>query len=513
MRMDAMHRPVIDRTYPQTAFEAAPRFLDPLQLLVPQGQIGWREAIIVTMHHKLAIHLFGGTPFGGVDAQEAAFGQAQIAPIATAGPQLTYPFAVALTTDGFERRQFGLEFTQDLLAVDPLAFFLLGIVAHDIATTALALAHHHCLDPQVVRYLLKTPWALEDVVGHFVAAAHRHTDDVFTPARAEPLEVLLGNHPGIAHEDATAQFPPLQIVFDLGHGCDIHGIAREHPVSHRQAIAGDRQPNDDLRGITAAIFRHPPLAWCLIGLGTCRYAAFHQVVITIALIHLVDFKMQGGGVVEDQLHIQVEQIGEAEIQRLLNIFLVSFKHIHGAVEMVQIERVRSCNTDVLTQPLLITVELGAGRTGSVGYHGKERPFDREIEFAALELLRDDIGEAQALPQRFQDVEWAVGPGINQAPLGGVLHNLVGITFFKDTAGEVAQTLCCLGVLSAAAIVEHADLRALFVRIPHALDQLKMGDEGAISTFLTGFTHIHVRKDKEVHSFMSSQTCKSMYLGF
>src|SRR3989440_8726066 len=193
MRMDAMHRPVIDRTYSQAAFEAAPRSLDPLQLLVPQGQIRWREAIIVAMHHKLAIHLFGDTPFGGVNAQEAAFGQAQIAPIATAGPQLTYPFAGALTSDVFERRQFGLEFMQELLAVGPLAFFLLGIVAHDIATTALALTHHHFLDPQVLRHLLQTTRAPEDVVGHLVAAAHRHTDDVFAPARAEPLEVLLGH--------------------------------------------------------------------------------------------------------------------------------------------------------------------------------------------------------------------------------------------------------------------------------------------------------------------------------
>src|SRR5262249_30427430 len=109
------------------------------------------------MHHKLAIQLFGGTPFGGVKAQEAALGQAQIAPIATAGPQLTYPFAVALTSDVFERRQCGLECTQELLAVGPLAFFLLGIVAHDIATTALALSPPHCLAPQVVRYLLQPP--------------------------------------------------------------------------------------------------------------------------------------------------------------------------------------------------------------------------------------------------------------------------------------------------------------------------------------------------------------------
>jgi len=35
----------------------------------------------------------------------------------------------------------------------------------------------------------------------------------------------------------------------------------------------------------------------------------------MALIHLVDFKVQGRGIVEDQLYIQVEQIGEAEIER------------------------------------------------------------------------------------------------------------------------------------------------------------------------------------------------------
>jgi hypothetical protein len=61
---------------------------------------------------------------------------------------------------------------------------------------------------------------------------------------------------------------------------------------------------------------------------------------------------------------------------------------------------------------------------------------------------------------------------------------------------VSQALRRFGILGAAAIVENADLRALFVRIPHALGQLKMGDEGAIRAFLTGFTQVHVRKYKE-----------------
>jgi len=350
-------------------------------------------------------------------------------------------------------------------------------------------------------------------VGDLVPASHWHTDDVFAPARAEPIEVILGDHARIAHKDATAQLPPLQIVFDLGHGCDIHGIAREHPVAHRQAIACPRQPKHHLRGIGAAIFRHPPFAQRLIDFGTCRHAAFHQILLAMALIHLIAFKVQGRGIVEDQLYIQVEQIGEAAIERVFNPVFMGFEQIHGAVEMVQIERVRSRNADVLTQPLLITVEFGAGRTGAVGHHGKEGAFDGEIEFAALELIRDDVGEAQSLPQRFQDVERAIGPGIDQAPLGGVLHNCFGIASFEDTVGEVSQALRRFGILGAAAIVENADLRALFVRIPHALGQLKMRDEGAISAFLTGFTQIHVRKDKEVKSLMSSQICKFMYLGF
>jgi hypothetical protein len=188
---------------------------------------------------------------------------------------------------------------------------------------------------------------------------------------------------------------------------------------------------------------------------------------------------------------------------------LGFEHIHGAVEMMQIERVRALNTDVLTQPLLITVKLGAGGPGAVGDQGKERAFDGAVEFAALELLRDDVGEAQALPQRFQDVKRAIGPGIDHAPLGGGLPKRCGITSCEDTASELSQAFRRLGSLSAAARVENADLRAFFMRIPHALDQLKRRDEGAISTFLTGFTHRHVRKGKEVQSLMSRQTCKSM----
>jgi hypothetical protein len=129
------------------------------------------------------------------------------------------------------------------------------------------------------------------------------------------------------------------------------------------------------------------------------------------------------------------------------------------------------------------------------------------------VVCDDVGEAQALPQRFQDVERAIGPGIEQAPRGRVLHHRFGLTCFEETASELPQAFRRFGILDTATVVEKADLRALFVRIPHALDQLQMRDEGAVSTFVTGFTYVHVRKDEEVKSLMASQIYTSMYLGF
>src|SRR5262249_9078811 len=149
-----------------------------------------------------------------------------------------------------------------------------------------------------------------------------------------------------------------------------------------------------------------------------------------------------------------------EIERLFNPVFMGFEQIHGAVEMLESQGLSTLNADVLAQPLFITVEFRTGHTSPVGHHGKESPFDREIEFPTLQLVCDDIGEAQSLPKRFQDVERTIGPGIDQAPLGGVLHNLFRLTFFEDTAGEVSQALRGSRILGSTAIMENADLRAL-----------------------------------------------------
>ena len=148
-----------------------------------------------------------------------------------------------------------------------------------------------------------------------------------------------------------------------------------------------------------------------------------------------------------------------------------------------------------------------------GPHGKARPGDWDSECAARAWLRDALGEAQALPQRVYDGEGAVGPGIHHAPLGGGRPHRLGSTFVQDTAGEVAPTLGGLGLRSAAALGEQADLRARFVRMPHALAPLKRRDEGASSPFWPGCPPRHGRQEKGVPACRASQPCPSRSLGF
>jgi hypothetical protein len=107
--------------------------------------------------------------------------------------------------------------------------------------------------------------------------------------------------------------------------------------------------------------------------------------------------MQGGGIVEHQFHSKAEQVGEAAIEGLRNRLLVGFEHIHRAVEMMQGQAIGPVNAHIFTQPLLRTLELGTGRTGPVGHHGKERTFDSKVDFMVGELLGDNLVDTQSMP--------------------------------------------------------------------------------------------------------------------
>jgi hypothetical protein len=320
-----MHRPGGDRPHLAAAFAGPPGLVDPVPLWSPPGHLGRTQAVIVARHHACAIELCGGAAVSGVQPEPPALGQTSRAPLATTGPQLTHPFALALALPCLYRSPGTREGSQERAAVSPRAVFLLRIRADHIAPTARTLSPHHVLAAPVVRHRRQTPRALADVVGDLGAASPRHPDDVGAPARAASLEGVLGAHPGLAHKDATAQFPPLQSVFAVGHRRALHGMAWQHPVSHWQAIAGPRQPAHPLRGIGTAILRQAPGAWRLGDLGTCRHAAFHQRLVTVARSDRVACQVPGRGSGAEQLPSKMAQSSEAAIERLCKPIFVGFE--------------------------------------------------------------------------------------------------------------------------------------------------------------------------------------------
>ena len=493
----AMHRPVIPRTHPQAACERTPRLLNPLPWLVTQRQVGWRQAIVMALHHQWAVQLRFRAVLGRGNPSQPACGQAQIPTVTTARPQRTPPLAMALTPDLLQRGQLGLECVSDLAAMGALAFFLCGMVTHHVATTTCAFAHDSFLDAQVVRPRLVTPWTLEDLVGPLIPTAHRPTQEVLPPALAELLEVILGDHARIAHQPPPAQLPPAQVVLALGDGADIHGMARQPPGPPWQALARHGQPDDAWRGIRPAIVRQAPCARRLRGLGPRCPPACPYIVCTIPLVYRVDCHMPRRGSVAAQLSIEVEQVGKAAIQGWLDGILMGFEPIQRAGERLSGQRIRLRKAPILAYPLVITGEVGPGRTSPVGHHSPEGTCNSKVDLPVGEGGRDDLAKTEPRPEGLEGVEGPVGPGVHQAPRRGLRNHLFGGPAREDTAGQWAQALSALGRICPPTLGDKTDCGALFGGIPHARGHLKMGEERAIGSFVMGCASIHVCNDTDI----------------
>lgn len=130
--------------------------------------------------------------------------------------------------------------------------------------------------------------------------------------------------------------PAAQVVLDPGDGGDIDRVAGEYPVAHRESVPGDGHADDDLRCVTATVLAVAALPRGGMGLLAGHLTA-PDVAVLVALIFLVALEVQRGGVVEDHLDVQVEQIGDAVEDGLFDHVLARFQKVHGAVQLVQFQ--------------------------------------------------------------------------------------------------------------------------------------------------------------------------------
>ncbi len=82
-------------------------------------------------------------------------------------------------------------------------------------------------------------------------------------------------------------------------------------MAHRKAIAGHREPHDNLGGVLAPVLAVASLSGGRVALVACLETALN-LTLAIPLILFVDLEVQRGSVVEHDIYIKVEQIGYLE---------------------------------------------------------------------------------------------------------------------------------------------------------------------------------------------------------
>ena len=500
MGMDTVHRPVIDGAQAQPALERAPRLLDALELLVTERQVLGAQGVVVAVDHELALEALGRLDLGRIDAELAGLAQAQVAPITTAGTQRTHPLAVTRGTALAQAFDLGREFFEHPDPMAPLASRLLGVEAHRVASPALPVADDHFLDLQVLGDLVKASRTAHDVLADLTAAVNGHANNVAPPTSSKLGEVVLRDHAGIADEYAPVESPTLELALDTLDRGHIHGVAGKDPVADREAVSGNRQSDDDLGRIAAPVLRVTALARCCIALGAGGRTPTH-LPITVPFVFFVDLEVQRGGVVEDEFDVEVEPIGRAEVDRLLERILVRFEEVHGPIQVLESEPLGALDTHLLGQPLLVAVELRDGCANPVGHHREQGPLDREPELAPSHHLGDRLGNPESTPQRLQHVDLAVGPGIDEPPARILGDDVLGRTTAQDTVCKSAKAFGDGGIIGPPEAVHDLYPRALLVRIPDVLGELEVLEGGTVGTFLSRGAQVHVSDNTTSHRSM------------
>jgi len=119
-------------------------------------------------------------------------------------------------------------------------------------------------------------------------------------ALRKSVEVLLAAHAGIAHEDAAVQLPAAQIVLHAIDGGYIRCVAGKDPALHGKAVTGHTETNHHLGVVSSTVL---------------AVATLPQVVL------FVDLEVHAGSVVEDQIHIEVQEISQLPVKRFLDLLL------------------------------------------------------------------------------------------------------------------------------------------------------------------------------------------------
>ena len=205
----------------------------------------------------------------------------------------------------------------------------------------------------------------------------------------------------------------------------------------------------------------------------------HAVAITEdGLVFLFRLQVGGGGVEEQQVHLEVQQVGEVVEDLPLQVAGDLRQPVHRPVAGIVAGRGQAGDQHVLVRP------AGCGqlrRRGQrpVRHQREQHPLSGLVPPAALEQAAHLLPDPQPRPQRVQHPGTAQRPRLGELqPVGRRGQRRVRVEEPGDRGHQPLQRLAVRGVL-AAEVVHDLHRRPALLRVPHVVRELQVADLGAV----------------------------------
>jgi len=200
-------------------------------------------------------------------------------------------------------------------------------------------------------------------------------------------------------------------------------------------LAGDRHPDHDLGQVVAGVLRLAPGAepdtvpslptgvpgldgGVGVGVGVGQRVA--SCVAGGGLVGVVEFEVGGGGVEEQQVDLEVEQVRDLVKHLLLQLFAHVVEPVHRPVADIVGYFRQAVDVHVVADPVR-GGERGRRGQGPVGDECEQDPLERGAAPSGGQQLGHDRVDAQPAPQPVEHVgapEWARADEAQARPGGG-----------------------------------------------------------------------------------------------
>ena len=226
------------------------------------------------------------------------------------------------------------------------------------------------------------------------------------------------------------------------------------------------------------------------------------------LVFLVELEVGAGGVEEQQVHLEVEQVRDLAEDLPLHRVADLVQPVHRPVARVVAGLGQPVDPGFAAHPVR-GGELGGGVQRPVGDQGEQHPLRGGVAAGRAEPGGQDRADAQPLPQLVQQPRPAEGdrPGVGQARLPQRRRP----ARLQQPAQRPGQPLDrgLVDLVLAAEVVQHPHLRRLGGRVPLVVDQLQVAHRGAVLVPPRRGAHEHVTRSyaaKPQPSDEHTETC-------